>query len=81
VFSSTARLTAWRLAGVFAAVGAIVAASAGTGSAATFGTPYQIGLDPNTPTQAQHQANKLATSIQSPPDWSRAKCRRTTDEY
>src|SRR5580658_10629465 len=50
VFSRTARLTGWRLAGLVAAVGAIVAASAGAGSAATFGTPYQIGLDPNTPT-------------------------------
>lgn len=49
VFSSTARLTGWRLAGVIAAVGAFVVASAGTGWAETFGTPYQIGLDPTTP--------------------------------
>ena len=50
MFSSTARLTVWRLAGVVTAVGAFVAASAGMGSAATFGSPYQIGLDPNTKT-------------------------------
>ena len=49
MFSSTARLTGWRLAGIVAGVVAFVAASAGVGSAATFGTPYQIGLDPNTP--------------------------------
>ena len=50
MFSSTARLTGWRLVGIVTAVGAFVAASAGAGSAATFGTPYQIGLNPNTPT-------------------------------
>jgi hypothetical protein len=50
VSSSNARLTRWRLAGVIAAVGAFVIAGAGTGSAATFGSPYQVPLDPSTTT-------------------------------
>ena len=49
MLSRTARLTGWRLAGVIAAAGAFVVASAGPGLAVTFGVPYEIPLDPNTP--------------------------------
>src|SRR5215472_10536437 len=46
VFTRTARLTGWRLAGVVAAVGALVVVTAGTGSAASSANTYQIQLDP-----------------------------------